>query len=435
MKSDEKFIVGKWQLGNHSDITGTLDMSGMSPFLTINYFESERKGFSEYYDVATTDTSSQDKVSLLGLSQTSNSMRGYSNFQEYTFKVEKVILGEILSATNKLFSRMTFNFRDLEDEFFYLLKEELKTVTKAHLKIELDLERKEIKQKTDKYELTIHYGGWEGGRNGKELKYKSYAYIEVISKQKKSINDFITIVKELEDLFIFLTKRYRTAQDIELYKTKKVPPMPVEVFLSGKIKEELKESYTQPLFPLTRNNKILKKIILGWTKIFDKESLNFRLFSSELTQKSQYLDNTFFNIASMIDNLLIQKYGKRLTKSSYSNLKYAYIQERLKVNIKRASFKDRLLKFIASLDSKLHPKFHFLTSEIKNTNNVDYDEFLSDLIIDLRDAVAHGEKRQEYLYNIYLISKFIGLWLLLERLGLSDIEIKRIVDNMPINFF
>lgn len=437
MSEKERVITGKWRIGTRF-VTGVLDITTTQPSITFHYYgHSNKKLFSQEINKVTTKDSSQDQVTLVNLRSAGDSIRTNSNYREYTYVIEKVLIGQIPSNRKKVFKSANFHLEELDKDFFIPLKSDHKVLENKNLQINLELISDKVEMKGKLYDLVIHYGTRDLHFNSGSEIFGQYAYIELMFHKPQRIEIITNSIQDISELLIFLTSKYRTPRDVHVHVENQ--QFPIKLIEYKRKNEEKPKITVFPIFTLTKEEDLLKKIGENWMKVFKNNSLNFRLFSSDLVQRGQYLDNSYFNIMALIDNLLTERYGKRFNQSGYAHLPYKYVVDRLsrKKRPSEASFKDKLLRYIHSTNYELHGKFSSFTSSMKIQHGANYDESLADILIKLRDDIAHGKARrnQDHMFEAYLVSKFIALRILLEELSLSADECTKVINGMSVNYY
>lgn len=435
MSKDSKIITGKWRVGRNL-LAGVLDLTNSQPSITLHYYgRTKGKLFTQEIRKVTTKDSSQDQVTLLNLRLVGDSLRTNSNYREYRYIIDKVLIGQIASRKEKIFKSASFHLKDLHKDFFVPLKNDHKILENGNIQINLELVSNQILVNSKEYDIIVHYGTRDLSYSSGSETFGPYAYIELVFHKVEKLDTIVKSVQEVSELFIFLTSKYRTPKSIHVYIEGE--KLPLKLIEHQKRSDDYLNDTVFPIFNLVKDEDLLKKISAKWIEVFESKSLNFRLFSSDLTQKNHYLDNTYFNIMALIDNLLTERYGVKLKKSDYDQLPYQYIKERIAEKKKHSSFKDRFLRYIHSTNYELHGKLSSFTSNMNIQHSADYDESVADILIKLRDDIAHGKARRNliHMYEAYLVAKFIALRILLEELGLTSVECNKIINAMHVNYY
>ncbi len=445
-------INGKWIL-NKKAVQGILTITHKQIYLKLQVFKRQgmMSGLPNDLSFAYSNNTNEGKVSLYDLILTGDSHRGDGTFHEYTYDVRRIIIDGKCKPDKKIFKSASFTLHGLTKDFFILLKENHKTVENI-TQIDFELQRESVVERIDNYTLKTNYGTSDIRSNGYEHVYGSYAQIELVYDHLVSANIIKDSFHEVIHLFAFLTKKMRYPEDIYLYTSEKIPPLPLKLKDINYFTDYKEHDYSRSLFELRQKPELLKIIIKNWHTLFLNKATLIYLFQSDITNEGQFLDNKFFNVATVLDNLLISKFGKYFAKSKYSHLTYPHIQKELEIlNQKKlkdpkykkgASFKDRLLLYLSSLNFDLDSKLSSYLQDIPNVqklfpeNNHRY-EYISNLIVDLRNDIGQGKKRryENYMYSIYLMAKIISLNMLLEELNITDTDRKSIIDNLSLNYF
>lgn len=443
MENKDEFILGSWtRYPSKENVSGLITLS--EDLIQAKFFNIHKGSFKDLnIKMISSTSSSHGEVTLFNLFNQKHTYRG--NYEESWYEPQYILFGKSLKTDTKCFDSLSFSLESLHKFFSpgIQTQRELKR-SKRNITIQEQISR--LTQKSKIFDISINSSFTESA--GREIGHQYLPYTRITLTFHHPINTRTALqyIQEIEDLFTFITRQHCCPKNIFLSE-KKNPPN--KLIIKDYLKPNNLRDLINPLFSLDKNSYLFKKILRIWPTIYKQKRLHFNLFSSGKIIKGQYLDNTFFDLMTIVDNELVKKYGNSLEYSKYKNIKHHTItkklaedKERKKEDIQKfsptqSSFRDRLLRFLEE-NQYLYSKIHLIYPLSKTSlSNIEFNFKISDELKNLRDDIAHGDERRngKYLYEYSLITRFLALHLLLENFHLSRKTISVIIQNLPNNYY
>lgn len=426
-------IWGRWEINKDFPLSeGQVEIDGKYIKFHFTDYQHGLNRFNAKYEKVISIDTNKGPVTLLHLDGPGWSLNPANNYKRYTYFVQNLLIGTNITE----FDTVCFQLDNLTKAFRKQINSNYKQLKKQR-NIILKLEEETLKVGTTQYEIEII------SRTLQSVRDMAHSYIPSVSVKLKfdmvqSIDKIIHHIESITELSAFLTNQYSLPKEISLFNTELSDHIPTKLISQHFFGEEKLYDHIQPLFSIKKEKSITKNILKKWPDTYHKNNIYFNIFNSNKKQNQQYLDNIFFNTATIIDNKLQNIYGKKLKKDLYSDVPYTYIKERLSnPKNKYSHFKDRLLKHLYSRKEVLNHSLHapFFQIKIPNKLQKEQNEIITDLIIDTRNDIAHGSKRKysDYLWQIWKMTWIITLDLLLIELGLTSKQAKEIISNQNLN--